>query len=99
MNKFPLIKERLEKEILITNSFFEPTLEPNFNLHPFSRLSELLAKEYEVLDSREYLYLYDQIYKKYPIIKVKVSPAVFESWLMFHGVLKLKEILGANVQS
>lgn len=91
---WPELKKRLEKEIELHESFVpdeesDYTVEEALDSLECCELSwpRYLPKVQEMQD------IYDILFRAYPIIKTKISKAVFPSWLITHSVDELKQII------
>lgn len=95
---WPEIRKRLEKEILINESFsFEPLAPDNVGeAFRFLDTMESSSLRFRLLAAQS---AYEILFKFYPIIKLKVSEAVFESWLITHTLDDLLSIIGYSYET
>jgi len=94
---WPELRKRLERELTICESFFEPNKENDFILSsPEDCFVHLRELEYldQYLRVKYCSWIYSHLFTYFPIIKLKVPESVFESWLLTHSVDELKQILG-----
>lgn len=91
---WPEIRKRLEREIELNESFV-PEEESSYTVEKALdslECCELSWPRYS-LCVQEMQDIYDALFRTYPIIKTKVSKAVFPSWLIVHSVEELKELI------
>jgi hypothetical protein len=89
---WPELKKRLEKEIITYESFsFEPD-ERNTAKGAFSLLSCLdqTKPQFRAFFCQCAYYI---LFQHYPVIRLKVSEATFESWIITHSVDELKTLI------
>jgi hypothetical protein len=89
---WPELKKRLEKEITTYESFSSEPDERNTAKGAFSLIAALenTKPEFRAFYCQ---CIYAILFQHYPVIKLKVSEAVFESWLITHSVDELKQLI------
>lgn len=93
-DKWPEIKKRLEREIQLNESFFEPVIE---ECPPAQDAFVLLDTLKQLKPAVKIVFCqvaYRILFQHYPVIKLKVSEPMFESWLITHSIDELKELIG-----
>ncbi len=88
---WPELKKRLEKEIELNESFIPD--EDSVFVDSETTL-DFLSFGLRFVLPEQYDEIYDALFRTYPIIKTRVSKAVFPSWMITHSVDELKQILG-----
>lgn len=91
---WPALKKRLEKEIKLNESFFDPTELDLPSVQDAFVLLEFLDRLKPPVRVVFCQVAYGMLFKHYPVIKLKVSEAVFESWMITHTVEDLKQLIG-----
>lgn len=87
---WPKLKKRLEREIELNESFI-PDEDPVFV--DVSTTLNFLSFGLGLVLPEQFDEIYDILFRTYPIIKTKVSKAVFPSWLIVHSVDELKTLI------
>lgn len=90
MDNFLNIKKSLENEIYLYESFVPDT--PCFD--DLGTTLDFLSFGVRLILPEQYDEIYDLLFRTYPIIKTRISKAVFPSWLITHSVEELKQIIG-----
>ena len=87
---WPELKKRLEKDIELNESFIS---DEDLVFVDAETTLEFLSFGLRLVLPEQYDEIYDVLFRTYPIIKTKVSKAVFPSWLILHSVDELKQIV------
>ena len=85
---WPELRKRLEREIELFESF---VTEPTLTLETALEYMEFGTK---FVSPSMFQEIYDVLFRTYPIIKTRVSKAVFPSWMITHSVDELKQAIG-----
>jgi hypothetical protein len=84
------LRKRLEREIELNESFV-PDEDPVFT--DAETTLDFLSFGLGLVLPEQFDEIYDILFRTYPIIKTKVSKAVFPSWLIVHSVDELKVLI------
>jgi len=87
---WPELRKRLEREIELNESFV-PDEDPVFT--DAETTLDFLSFGLGLVLPEQFDEIYDALFRTYPIIKTKVSKAVFPSWLIVHSVDELKSLI------
>jgi len=88
---WPELKKRLEKDIELNESFI-PDEDPVFT--DAETTLNFLSFGLGLVLPEQFDEIYDVLFRTYPIIRTRVSKAVFPSWLVVHSVDELKQVVG-----